>query len=332
MVYNICVIKGDGIGNDVIEAGLKLMSHVNLDFEYSYAEAGYDCYLKNGTSIPQDTIDVCKSVDATFFGAVSSPPDIQDYKSAIVTLRKELDLFVNVRPVKSLPIDISRPNIDIIIMRENTEGMYKGIEREENGVAIAERHISEKASKRLAEFTYSYTRENKRKRVTVVHKANVLRKTCGLFRRTVLSVAEKFPDIETEEVIVDAMAMRLIKEPERFDVVITTNLFGDILSDEASQLVGGLGIAPSGNIGEKTGLFEPVHGSAPKYSGKDIANPTATFLSAAMMLDFLGEKKEGDRIRDGIFKTLSEGKTTKDLGGNLGTLAYTDAVIKNMGE
>lgn len=330
MVYKICVIGGDGIGNDVINAGLKLLSHVNLDFDYSYAEAGYDCYLKNGTSIPQKTIEACRNADATFFGAVSSPPDIPDYKSAIVTLRKELDLFVNVRPIKSLPVEISRPNIDIIIMRENTEGMYKGIEREENGVAIAERHISEKASRRIAEFTYKYARENNRKRVTVVHKANVLRKTCGLFRRTVLSVSEKFPDIETEEVIVDAMAMRLIKEPERFDVVVTTNLFGDILSDEASQLVGGLGIAPSGNIGEKTGLFEPVHGSAPKYAGKDIANPTATFLSAAMMLDFLGEKKEGDRIRNSIFKTFAEGKRTKDLGGNLGTLAFTEAVINNL--
>jgi isopropylmalate/isohomocitrate dehydrogenase-like protein len=330
MGYKICVIRGDGIGNDVIDAGLKLLSHVNLDFDYSYAEAGYDCYLKNGTSIPQKTIEACRDADATFFGAVSSPPDIPDYKSAIVTLRKELDLFVNVRPIKSLPVEISRPNIDIVMMRENTEGMYKGIEREENGVAIAERHISEKASRRLAEFTYKYARENNRKKVTVVHKANVLRKTCGLFRRTVLSVSENFPDIETEEVIVDAMAMRLIKEAERFDVVVTTNLFGDILSDEASQLVGGLGIAPSGNIGEKKGLFEPVHGSAPKYAGKDIANPTATFLSAAMMLDFLGEKKEGDRIRNSIFKTFSEGKRTKDLGGNLGTLAFTEAVINNL--
>jgi len=330
MGYKICVIRGDGIGNDVIDAGLRLLSHVNLDFDYSYAEAGYDCYLKNGTSIPQKTIEACRDADATFFGAVSSPPDIPDYKSAIVTLRKELDLFVNVRPIKSLPVEISRPNIDIVMMRENTEGMYKGIEREENGVAIAERHISEKASRRLAEFTYKYARENNRKRVTVVHKANVLRKTCGLFRRTVLSVSEKFPDIETEEVIVDAMAMRLIKEPERFDVVVTTNLFGDILSDEASQLVGGLGIAPSGNIGEKKGLFEPVHGSAPKYAGKDIANPTATFLSAAMMLDFLGEKKEADRIRNSIFKTFAEGKRTKDLCGNLGTLAFTEAVINNL--
>lgn len=330
MGYKICVIGGDGIGNDVIDAGLKLLSHVNLDFDYSYAEAGYDCYLKNGTSIPQKTIEACRDADATFFGAVSSPPDIPDYKSAIVTLRKELDLFVNVRPIKSLPVEISRPNIDIVMMRENTEGMYKGIEREENGVAIAERHISEKASRRLAEFTYKYARENNRKKVTVVHKANVLRKTCGLFRRTVLSVSENFPDIETEEVIVDAMAMRLIKEAERFDVVVTTNLFGDILSDEASQLVGGLGIAPSGNIGEKKGLFEPVHGSAPKYAGKDIANPTATFLSAAMMLDFLGEKKEGDRIRNSIFKTFDEGKRTKDLGGNLGTLAFTEAVINNL--
>ncbi|MEN6378532.1 MAG: isocitrate/isopropylmalate dehydrogenase family protein [Methanofastidiosum sp.] len=330
MGYKICVIGGDGIGNDVIDAGLKLLSHVNLDFDYSYAEAGYDCYLKNGTSIPQKTIEACRDADATLFGAVSSPPDIPDYKSAIVTLRKELDLFVNVRPIKSLPVEISRPNINIVMMRENTEGMYKGIEREEDGVAIAERHISEKASRRLAEFTYKYARENNRKRVTVVHKANVLRKTCGLFRRTVLSVSEKFPDIETEEVIVDAMAMRLIKEPERFDVVITTNLFGDILSDEASQLVGGLGIAPSGNIGEKSGLFEPVHGSAPKYAGKDIANPTATFLSAAMMLDFLGEKKGGDRIRNSIFKTFADGKRTKDLGGNLGTLAFTEAVINNL--
>lgn len=330
MAYKICVIRGDGIGNDVIDAGLKLLSHIDIDFDYTYAEAGYECYLKNGTSIPQKTIEACRNADATFFGAVSSPPDIVDYKSAIVTLRKELDLFVNIRPIRSLPIEISRPNIDIVIMRENTEGMYKGIEREENGVAIAERHISEKASRRLAEFTYKYARDNKRKRVTIVHKANVLRKTCGLFRRTVLDVSKKYLDIETEEVIVDAMAMRLIKEPERFDVVITTNLFGDILSDEASQLVGGLGISPSGNIGEKTGIFEPVHGSAPKYAGKNIANPTATFLSAAMMLDFLGERMEGDRIRDSVFKTFSDGNKTKDLGGNLGTLAFTEAIINNL--
>ena len=328
MKHKICVIKGDGIGPEVVESALNVLQAFNLDLELTEAEAGYGCYKKHGTSIPQETINACKEADATLMGAVTTPPKIEDYKSAIVTLRKKLNLFANVRPISSYPIENTRQNIDMAIVRENTEGLYSGIERVEEDKAIAERVITRKGSERIIRYAFELAKKQGRNKVAVVHKANILRKTCGLFRDIAVEVAEDYKGIEMEEVLVDAMAMRLIKQPEDFQVIVTTNLFGDILSDEACMLVGGLGVAPSGNIGNGSSVFEPVHGSAPKYAGKDVANPIAAILSAKMMLEYLNENKAANKIEESVRTLLKNKRTlTKDLGGNSKTSEVTKEII-----
>ena len=328
MKHKICIIKGDGIGPEVVENALNVLEALNLDLEFTEAEAGYECYKKNGSSITQETINACKEADATLMGAVTTPPKIEGYKSAIVTLRQKLNLFANIRPIKSYPIENTRQNIDMFIVRENTEGLYSGIERVEKDKAIAERIITRKGSERIIRYAFELAKKQNRNKVTVVHKANILRKTCGLFRDIAFGVAEDYNKIEMEEVLVDAMAMRLIKQPENFQVIVTTNLFGDILSDEACMLVGGLGVAPSGNIGNSNAIFEPVHGSAPKYAGKNIANPIAIFLSAKMMLEYLNENKAADKINESVRTLLKNKKIlTKDLGGNSKTSEVAEEII-----
>lgn len=331
MAYKICVIKGDGIGPEVMESALKILDAVNFNANYIEAEAGYACYLKNGTSIPDSTVDICKNSDATLFGAVTSPPNIEDYKSAIVTLRKVLDLYVNLRPIVSFQIPNTRQGVNLTIVRENTEGMYSGIEEVYEDKVVAHRVITRKGSERIIRFAFEYAKNNDKK-LTLVHKANVLRKSDGLFRQIGLDIAKQYPNVEMDEVIVDAMAMRLIKDPEKFNVIVTTNLFGDILSDEAAMLVGGLGVSPSGNIGYKTGIFEPTHGSAPKYKDKNYANPTAAILSSAMMLDFLKENAKADIIRDSVKRAFEKGFYTKDIGGNLGAKEFTQKIIELIDE
>ena len=330
MPHKICVIYGDGIGREVVDSALNVLDAAGFKAKYEHAEAGFACYQKHGTSIPDETIEACESADATLFGAVTSPPNIEDYKSAIVTLRQKLDLFANLRPIVSYPIPNTRQNIDMLIVRENTEGMYSGIEEDFGDKVVAHRVITRKASERIIRFAFEQALLHKKKTVTLVHKANVLRKSDGLFRQVGLEVAKKYPAIEMNEVIVDAMAMRLIKEPEKFEVIVTTNLFGDILSDEACMLVGGLGVAASGNIGHKTGIFEPTHGSAPKYEGKNYVNPMAAILSGAMMLDFLKETKKAELIRNSIRNVLEKKNYTKDIGGILGTKEFTRKVVEEI--
>ena len=273
-----------------------------------------------------------RNADATLFGAVTTPPNLKDYKSAIVTLRQELDLYANLRPCRTYPnVPAVAKDVDLVIVRENTEGMYSGRERREGDVAIGERVISRRGSERILRFAYDYAVRNGRSKVTFVHKANVLRETCGLFREVALEVAEEYPQVETEEVLIDAMAMRLVRQPQEFDVIVTTNLFGDILSDEAAAIVGGLGMVPSANIGERAAIFEPAHGSAPKHAGKDRANPCATLLSVAMMLEHIGEMEGARRLRGAIVRVLSEGKViTPDIGGNAKTSEMVDAIIKRV--
>lgn len=330
MPHKIAVIYGDGIGEEVIRSAIKVLDVVKFKAKYDYVGAGYACFQKNGTSIPDQTIESCRNADATLFGAVTTPPNIDNYKSAIVALRQNLDLYANLRPIVAYPIPHIKQDINLIIVRENTEGMYSGIEEEFKDKVIAYRVITRKASERIIRYAFDYAKSHKKDKVTLVHKANVLRKSDGFFRSIGLEIAKEYPKIEMEEVIVDAMAMRLIKEPEKFQVIVTTNLFGDILSDEASMLVGGLGMVPSGNIGEKTGIFEPAHGSAPKYQDKNYANPTAAILSAAMMLDFLKEQKKADMIRTALTKTFKNGSYTKDIGGDLGTNEFTDKIIEQL--
>ena len=266
------------------------------------------------------------------FGATSSPSTkVEGYRSPILAMRKAFDLYANLRPVQSLPGNFSRPNLDLLIVRENTEGLYAGRERMEDAdTAIAERVITRKGSSRIARVAFEQADKRskiKDQRLTIVHKANVLKMTDGLFREECLKVAKEFPHIITKEMLVDAMSMRLVKDPENFDVIVTTNLFGDILSDEASALIGGLGVAPSANIGVKVAVFEPVHGSAPDIMGQGIANPIGAILSSAMILDHLQQGGAASRVRRAVNETLKTGVLPKDLGGKATTKEVTKAVI-----
>ncbi|MCK9151622.1 homoisocitrate dehydrogenase [Methanobacterium alcaliphilum] len=328
-MIKITVIKGDGVGKEVMDATLLVLNHLNLDVEYIFASAGNECFQKYGTTIPEETIDIAKNTDATLFGAVTTVPG---QKSAIITLRKELDLFANVRPVKSLPGSNSLfNNLDFVIIRENTEGLYAGLEEYTKEGAQATRVITKKATERIFKFAFEYAQENSRKKVTAIHKANVLKKTDGLFKDTFYQIAGSFPKINNEDFYVDAAAMYMVTKPQIFDVIVTSNLFGDILSDEGAGLVGGLGMTPSANIGHQNGLFEPVHGSAPDIAGKGIANPTAMLLSAVMMLDNLGEKESSLKLENAVFNVLKKSKClTPDLGGKSKTIEMAKEVIKNL--
>ncbi len=332
MMHRICFIGGDGIGPELVEHGRRVLDALGLAYEASEASAGYECFERSGTSLPDETVEAVRSADAVLFGAITSPPNLQNYRSPIVRLRQELELYANLRPCRSYPnVNAIAREVDLVIVRENTEGMYSGRERREGEQAVGERVISRKGSERIVKFAYDYAVRHGRRKVAVVHKANVLRETCGLFREVALEVAKEYAQVETEEVIVDAMAMRLVKQPQAFDVIVTTNLFGDILSDEAAALIGGLGMAPSANLGEGTPIFEPAHGSAPKYAAQDRVNPCATLLSACMMLEELGEQERAERLHNAIVHVLSEGRVlTKDLGGNAKTSEMVDAIIANM--
>lgn len=323
----VCVIEGDGVGREVVPAAVEVLRALDLPLEFSSARAGYACYQDTGDPIPAETVRACREADAVLFGAVTTPPDIPNYRSAIVTLRRELDLYANIRPVRSLGIAGFREGIDLVIVRENTEGLYSGQEEDHGDYAVAKRVISRRGSERIARAAFDLARREGRQSVTVVHKANVLRVTDGLFRRTALAVAAEYPEIKVEEMLVDAMAMRLVKDPERFSVVVTTNLFGDILSDEAAMLVGGMGIAAAGNVGEHGAIFEPVHGSAPDIAGQGIANPIATILAAGMMLSYLGFGEVASRVNRAVAATIARGVLPADLGGTAGTMEVTRAVI-----
>lgn len=280
----ITVIPGDGIGQEVIPAAVCVLETLNLPLVFSQAEAGFGAFERTGNALPAETLRLCEDSAAILFGATQSPMSkIQGYQSPILTLRHHFDLFANLRPASS-------ENIDLLIVRENTEGLYSRRERVEDAgqTAVAERVITARASARIARAACELALK-RRGRLTIVHKANVLKETCGLFRRIAFEVAAEYPTLAVEEVLVDTAAMLLVQNPSRFDVIVTTNLFGDILSDLAAGLTGGLGIAPSANVGGKhPALFEPVHGSAPDIAGKGVADPRAAILSAAMMLDWLG--------------------------------------------
>lgn len=324
-MYKIAVIPGDGIGKEVMEAALHVLDALDVEFDYTFADAGDEYEEISGIALPQETIDVVKNSQACLFGAAG-----ESAADVIVKLRQELELYVNLRPVKSYPGTKSvYDDLDFVIVRENTEGMYIGIEEETEEGATALRVITKRASERICKFAFEYAKITGRSKVTAVHKANVLKKTDGLFRDTFYRVAEEFSDIETDDRYVDATAMFFITNPHMFDVIVTTNLFGDILSDEGAGLVGGLGLIPSANIGENHGLFEPVHGSAPRHAGKNTANPSAMILSAVMMLDYLEEHDAAQIIENALIEVLSEGKVvTQDLGGNASTMEMA-AEIRN---
>jgi isopropylmalate/isohomocitrate dehydrogenase-like protein len=330
MKYKVCVLPGEGIGPEVTEQAVKVLKALPLDFEFIYGDIGFETYQKFGNPLPDETIEKVKNAQASLFGAVTTPPNIEGYSSPILKLRKTFDLYANVRPQISLPNPISRQNINMVVVRENTEGMYSGREKllDNGDTAITERVITRKGSERIIRYAFEYAKKKGYNKVTVVHKANVLRETCGLFRKIALEIAPLYLNIQMEEQLVDSCAMQIIKKPESFQIIVTTNLFGDILSDEASMLVGGLGIAYSGNIGEKNAVFEPVHGSAPKYAGQNKANPIAAILSAKLMLEYLGEDKYAKKVEDAVMQAVKENMVTADMGGNLNTIQAADHIIR----
>ena len=333
--HQICLIEGDGIGHEVIRAAKRVLEGMQvtgeLEFEWTYAEAGWELFERTGNSVPDETLEKVKATEATLFGAATSPSKkVAGFKGAIRHMRKSLDLYANVRPAKHHPVAGSRPGVDLIIVRENTEGLYVEQERlYANGeVAIADTVITRRASHRIGEYAARLANTRARKSLYIAHKANVLPVTQGLFLNSALEEAAKYPEVTTQDIIIDNCAMQLVVRPERFDVIVTTNLFGDIISDLTAGLVGGLGIAASGNIGEEHAVFESVHGSAPDIAGKGISNPTATVLAAALMLRHIGEHSVADRLERAVDIALEHGPRTGDLGGNVGTEAFADVILE----
>ena len=326
--YQIAVVPGDGIGKEVMEAAIHVLDALDIYFDYVYGQAGDECLEKTGSALPDETLEIIRNSDACLFGAAG-----ESAADVIVKIRQEMRMFANLRPVKAYPNTNSlSDDIDFMIVRENTEGLY--IANEESYTddgAVAKRIITREAEERIIDYAFKYAKDNNKSKVTGVHKANVLKKSDGLFKDIFYEVAERYPEIATEDYYVDATAMYLITKPESFDVIVTTNLFGDILSDEGAGLVGGLGLIPSANIGEDAALFEPVHGSAPDIAGQGIANPIAMMLSAVMMLRHLGENEAADRFDNAILKVLSDASIlTGDLGGSATTMEVAEEVKNNL--
>ncbi len=345
--YKVCRMPGDGIGNDVMEAAQIVLDASGFDAEYVDAEIGWKCWEKYGDPLPEATIETIRDTDCALFGAITSKPHVKGYKSPIVRLRQIFDLYTNLRPCKAYagnPLNY-RDDIDIVVFRENTEGLYAGVEfypvpeevmglegmerYQGEDVAVSLRVFTRKGCNRIIRAAFEYAHKQNRKKVTVVHKANVIRKTCGMFLEEANKVAAEFPDIAWDDANVDALTMWLLKNPEKYDVIVTSNLFGDIISDECAQLVGGLGFASSGNIGENVAVFEPTHGSAPKYAGQYKVNPMAMLLSVRQMFDWLGETDLATRLDNAIATVIREGKhRTYDMGGTDTTLQVAEAVAK----
>ncbi|WP_456329874.1 isocitrate/isopropylmalate family dehydrogenase [Archaeoglobus sp.] len=320
----IVVIPGDGIGKEVMEAAMLILEKLDLPFEYSYYEAGDEALEKYGKALPDETLEACKKSDAVLFGAAG-----ETAADVIVRLRRELETFANVRPAKAIEgIECLYPGLDIVVVRENTECLYLGFEFEFGDVTEAVRVITRKASERIARYAFELAKREGRKKVTALHKANVMKKTCGLFRDVCREVAKEYEGIEFNDYYIDAACMYLVMDPFRFDVIVTTNMFGDIVSDLAAGLVGGLGLAPSANVGEKSAIFEPVHGAAFDIAGKGIANPTAMILTACLMLRHFGYVEEAKNVEAAVERAIKEGKKTPDLGGHLKTMEFANEVVR----
>ena len=364
--YKIAVLPGDGVGVEVVEAAMIVLKKLNVDAEYVHGNIGWKFWRSEGNALPDRTIKLLKETDVCLFGAITSKPkedaakelapSLQgkglSYFSPIVRLRQEFDLYTNLRPCKAYPGNPLnyRDNIDLVIFRENTEGMYAGVEFfplpqnvkdalmthpkmkpfEDvplNEIALSTRIMTRKGCERIVKAAFDYARKNKRRSVTVVEKPNVLRETGGLMLGVSRAIAKQYPDVEFKEANVDAMCMWLVKNPHDFDVLVAENLFGDIISDLAAQLVGGLGFASAGNIGDKYAVFEPTHGSAPKYAGMYKVNPIATFLAAKLMLEWLGETSKAQILEGALAEIIKEGKVrTYDMGGTSTTLDTAKAV------
>ncbi len=340
MKYEIALIPGDGIGPELTETTLCVMDAIRerfgLKLNFTKLEAGDACLEKTGVALPEKTVEVIRNSNACLKGPVG-----ETAADVVVKLRMMFDLYANIRPIKAYPrVPCHRSDIDLVIVRENTEGLYKGYEFMVGDDAVALRVITRKGSERIAKKAFeTVLRRNGKMRVTAVHKSNVLRKTCGLFAEVCREVAKGYPGVRFDEQYVDAASMRMIKEPQAYDVIVTTNLFGDILSDEAAQLVGGLGMAPGANIGDDFALFEPVHGAAPTRVGKHTANPCSMVLASKMMLEWLGEKLKDSvcaeaaaAVERGMVEALSKGLSVPDLGGKLTTVQMGEAIAAEITE
>lgn len=328
----IAVIPGDGIGPEIMDATLSILESTGFEAEWVSLEAGLPAIEKGLPPVPPETIETIREIGVAIKGPTTTPSG-GGHQSANVQLRKALDLFANVRPAKTLPGvagPFSDKNIDIVIIRENTEDLYAGIEYQAHpDVAQAIKVITRPGSRRLCEYGFELARRQGRKRVTAVHKANIMKITDGMFLEEFHKAAAQYPDIQADEIIVDNCCMQLVTRPERFDVMVTENLYGDIVSDLCAGLVGGLGLAPGANIGLHCAVFEAVHGSAPDIAGKGIANPTALLLSGALMLHHLGEHEKADRIMNAVIQVCRDGRVlTGDLGGHASTKEYADEVIR----
>ncbi|MBA2116623.1 isocitrate/isopropylmalate dehydrogenase family protein [Bremerella alba] len=332
MSYQVCLLSGDGIGPEITSVVQDIIAAAGVTIEWIPCEAGLSAFEKHGDPLPQETLDNIRRTKIALKGPLATASGT-GFRSVNVSLRKELQLYANYRPAKSLKgVPAPFKDVDLIVVRENTEGLYSGLEHTViPGVVESLRVITETGSRRIAKFAFDTARSLGRKRVTCIHKANILKLSDGLFLDTCNKVAKDYPDIEYDDCIVDAAAMKMVLNPHQFDVLVMENLFGDILSDLASGLVGGLGVTPSGNLGTDAAVFEAVHGTAPDIAGKNLANPTALLLSATMMLKHMGETEAGKKIEASLFAVLEEGKTlTGDLQGSASTTEFGEAIIAKL--
>lgn len=332
MKHVVTLIPGDGTGPELIAAARRVLDASGAEIEWEVMTAGEAAQEKYGSVLPEETLASIRKNGVALKGPITTPVGT-GFRSVNVALRKELDLYANIRPARNLPNVPSRyQNVDLVIFRENTEDLYAGIEHmvgEDAAESI--KIITRRGSERIARAAFEYARANGRKRVTAGHKANIMKFTDGLFLRTFYEVAKDYPDLTADDRIVDNLSMQLVQKPEQYDVLVLPNLYGDILSDLCAGLVGGLGVAPGANIGDNAAVFEPIHGSAPKYAGQNKVNPLATILSGVMMLEHLGEREAAVRIQKAIEAVLAEGKyLTYDLGGTAGTSEMADAIVRQM--
>src|SRR5579871_4035858 len=329
MGHKVTLIPGDGIGPEVTNATVRIVDASGVKIEWEKFAAGAEAYERYKEYIPKELIESIERTCVGLKGPVTTPIG-GGFSSINVALRKQFELFANFRPIRNLPAVPTRyPGVDLVVIRENTEGLYSGIEHEVvPGVVESLKIITEKASTRISRFAFNYARRAGRKKIHAIHKANIMKLSDGLFIRSIRAVAEQYPEVEYKELIVDNACMQIVLNPQQFDVLLLPNLYGDVMSDLAAGLVGGLGVVPSGNIGDDAAMFEAVHGTAPDIAGKGLANPTALLLSAILMLDHLGERSAARRIEAALERVYRDGKhLTRDVGGSAGTEEFTDAVI-----
>ncbi len=328
----VTMIPGDGTGPELAAAAMKVMDAAGVGIEWDIQKAGADIMEEAGTPLPEKVLESIRANGVALKGPITTPVG-HGFRSINVLLRKELDLYANLRPARSIEgVKAPYKGLDLVMVRENTEDLYSGVERMvDPDHAESIKIITRAASERIAHFAFDYAAREGRKKVTAIHKANILKMSDGLFLECARKVAEEYPTIEFEDRIVDNMAMQLVQKPQLYDVLLAPNLYGDIISDLCAGLVGGLGVAPSGNFGDHIAVFEPVHGSAPKYTGMNKVNPTAIILSGALMLRYLGEEAAADRVYNATAAVIGEGKTvTYDLGGDAGTSQMADAIVEKM--